>query len=196
VKFVQQTFFSIWYFLNPPWDTGLSPPELLRFIDSHPPGVALDLGCGTGTNAITLAEFGWDVVGIDFAPPAIRTARKKAKRAGVEVDFRTGDVVRPPGVSGPFDLVLDIGCFHNLNDLGKKNYVSNLERLLGPNGTFLMYGMLRKDEATKGPGIRSQDIDLLNSNFLFEERQDGTERGKKPSVWLTFRRAKLDDMLL
>src|SRR5689334_21905005 len=46
--------FNLWYFRNPPWDSGISPPELLEFIQTHPAGKAIDLGCGTGTNVITL----------------------------------------------------------------------------------------------------------------------------------------------
>ena len=57
-----------------PWDTNITPPEVKEFIAAAPPGKALDLGCGTGTNAITLAQHGWQATGVDFAPKAIRTA--------------------------------------------------------------------------------------------------------------------------
>ena len=97
-----------------PWDTGVSPPELTEFIRSHAPGRALDLGCGTGTNVITLAQHGWWVTGVDFAWRAIRVARRKARRSGVEVELQVADVTRGDAVSGPYDLVLDLGCFHNL----------------------------------------------------------------------------------
>ena len=47
---MRRIFFELRYLLGDvPWDTGVSPPELLDFLDRHPPGRALDLGCGTGT---------------------------------------------------------------------------------------------------------------------------------------------------
>ena len=48
--------FTFWYYFHPPWDSGISPPELLEFIEQHPAGRAIDLGCGTGTNVVTLAQ--------------------------------------------------------------------------------------------------------------------------------------------
>jgi methylase of polypeptide subunit release factors len=67
MKIFRKLFFNLWYFRDPPWDTGISPPELIDFINSNPPGKALDIGCGTGTNAIRLAKEGWRVTGVDFA---------------------------------------------------------------------------------------------------------------------------------
>ena len=56
MNFLRRLSFLLWYFRDPPWDTNISPPELLDFINRHPPGRVLDLGCGTGTNVITLAH--------------------------------------------------------------------------------------------------------------------------------------------
>ena len=75
-----------------PWDTQITPPEVMEFIARTPPGKALDLGCGTGTNAITLARHGWQVTGVDFASKAISAARRKAAGAGLKIDFHTADV--------------------------------------------------------------------------------------------------------
>ncbi len=69
------------YYRQPRWDTGISPPELIAFLESHPASRALDLGCGTGTNAITMAGYGWQVTGVDFVGRAIRAGRRKAKAA-------------------------------------------------------------------------------------------------------------------
>ena len=75
-----------------PWDTNITPPEIMEFLSSAQPGRALDLGCGTGTNAITMTRYGWQVTGIDFSMKAIRTARRKAAQAALTIDFQMKDV--------------------------------------------------------------------------------------------------------
>ncbi len=130
MSFLRRLRFNLRYYRNPPWDTGVSPPELMDFIKGYSmgsrPGRALDLGCGTATNVITLAQHGWQVTGVDFARIAIGMARRKARRAGVKVDLRVGDVIQEGVADGAYDLVLDIGCFHSLTPEGRVAYVRNL----------------------------------------------------------------------
>lgn len=179
--------FNIWYFRRPPWDTGISPPELLAFINQHSPGKALDLGCGSGTNCITLARSGWQVTGVDFANRAIRLAKQKAKRAGLAIDLHVADVTHFQSSKAPFDLVLDIGCFHSLAPEGKKAYRENMRHLLAPEGTLLMYGFFKSPDGS-GTGFTEDDIPHLEEVLTLIDRQDGTERGTRPSVWLTFKK--------
>lgn len=142
---IRRLFFEVQYlFKSARWDTGISPPELLEFLEEHPPGRALDLGCGTGTNTITLAQLGWDPIGIDISSRAIREARLKAERASVNVHFLQGDVADLKGVEGTFDLILDIGCFHAISIASKEKYAENLSKYLGPNGFFLLYTWLEQ----------------------------------------------------
>jgi SAM-dependent methyltransferase len=178
-------FFNLWYFKNPPWDTGVSPPELLEFIRTHPPGRALDLGCGTGTNVITLAHHGWQVTGVDFARKAILAARAKTRQAGITAPLHVGDVTRLDGINGPFELILDIGCFHTLSEEGKDCYRQNLERLLAPGGTYLLYGFF-KTPGGKGIGLEETDLEKLSARFRLTRREDGTNRGDRSSAWLTY----------
>jgi cyclopropane fatty-acyl-phospholipid synthase-like methyltransferase len=157
MSLTRRIFFNFSYFRKPPWDTGISPPELLEFISSHPPGKALDLGCGTGTNAVTLAKAGWQVTGVDFARRAIQVARRKIRQAGVNVDLRVGDVTRLDDLRGPFDLILDIGCYHGLATQGKQTYRENIQRLLAPAGYYLLYAFFRPP-AENRPGLLEEDI--------------------------------------
>lgn len=179
----RKLFYYLSYLGKPPWDTGVSPPELLAFIESHLPGRALDLGCGTGTNAITLAKCGWQTVGVDFVGRAVRVARRKARLEGVQVDFRQGDVARLEGITGHFDLILDIGCFHSLTPAAKRSYIENLPGLLSPNGVFMLYGFLG-DES--GHGITPTDVEQLEQCLRLVARQEGVDRRQRASVWFTF----------
>lgn len=185
MKFFRKLFFNLWYFRNPPWDTGISPPELIEFIAATPPGVALDIGCGTGTNAIRLAKEGWKVTGVDFAPRAIWLARSKASQEGVQVDFYIADATDLKELHGPYNLILDIGCFHSLSESGMSKYIENLERLLAPGGTYLLYGFFQAGNEG-GRGFTEADLEKLGTQFRLIDRKDGTERGWRPSAWLTF----------
>jgi 2-polyprenyl-3-methyl-5-hydroxy-6-metoxy-1,4-benzoquinol methylase len=183
----RKLFFNFQYLKRPPWDTGISPPELIQFMQEHQPGRALDLGCGTGTNAIELARRGWQVTGVDFARRAIRTARSKAKSGGVHVDFHCADVSILPGISGPFDLILDIGCFHSLPPTAKLRYMSNLDRLLSASGSYMLYAFVCQTDQ-QSIGILEADINNLMEQFRLVYRKDGTERGQRASAWFIFGR--------
>ncbi len=129
-----------------PWDTGVTPPELEELIRGGqiPPGRALDIGCGTGTNAIYLAQHGFQTVGVDIASLAIVQAKYKARRAGVPVKFYAGDVLKVgmrggPAISAPIDFALDIGCLHSLAATQLQSYVDMLRRVLRVGGFYLLY---------------------------------------------------------
>jgi ubiquinone/menaquinone biosynthesis C-methylase UbiE len=186
----RRILFQYWYFGQPPWDTGISPPELLEFIQNHEPGRAIDLGCGTGTNVITLAKAGWKVTGMDFAPRAIKLARKKVEQASVQAELLTSDVTELEGINGPFDFAFDLGCFHTIPQDGKSNYLRQLNRILSPNGFWLLYGFLRSDSVPNiGPGLSEADIDRILSQLTLLSRRDGSDdHGERPSAWFLFQK--------
>jgi SAM-dependent methyltransferase len=179
--------FFWWYLRRPPWDTRLSPPELLDFIQSHPPGRALDLGCGTGTNVITLARAGWNTTGVDFIPRAIEQARRAARQAGVTVNLLVGDVLDAPRLGGPYDLILDMGCYHSLRPQDRQCYRDNLVSLLAPGGSFLLYAFITPGSAAM-PGIPQGELEALAARLPLTWRKDGSERGRRASAWLEYRK--------
>jgi SAM-dependent methyltransferase len=82
----------------------------------EPPfGPVLDLGCGSGIWAVGLARRGWRVTGVDFVPKALRRARRRARRAGVEMRLIEGDVtrLRDFDVGSGFPVLVDFGLFHD-----------------------------------------------------------------------------------
>lgn len=189
---IRKLLFNLWYFQRHPlpWDTGISPPELVDFIRQNPPGRALDLGCGTGTNVITLARHGWEANGVDFAWRAIRLARRKAREAGVQARFEVGDVTRLHKPPASFDLILDIGCFHSLSASGREAYLRQAASLLAPNGAFLLYAFIREGFSRSGSGLVEAELEEIASHMELVQRKDGSERGQRPSAWLLFRSPK------
>jgi cyclopropane fatty-acyl-phospholipid synthase-like methyltransferase len=186
---LRKLFFSYAYLRNPPWDTGISPPELLDYLAHHAPGKALDLGCGTGTNVITMAQAGWQVTGVDFVGRAISSARQKVKEADLEATLLVGDVTHLEGVGGPFDLVLDIGCLHSISPDRRRAYYQNLEHLLTPKGDYLLYAFWQDPENDSATGLSAQDLVALQVFLELVQRTDGSERGRRPSTWFHFQKA-------
>jgi cyclopropane fatty-acyl-phospholipid synthase-like methyltransferase len=184
-------FEFMYLFTNPRWDTGVSPPELLAFLRHNPPGRALDIGCGTGTNVITMAEHGWKVTGIDFSAVAVRRARSKAMKAGCEVSLLRGNALEFDDVSGSFDLILDIGCFHTLPLSAHETYASNFAKLLRPGGTFLLYTWLRSESDEEGDLPTEATIRAVFEPICPHiEIEYGTDKaGERTSAWFTMRRA-------
>ncbi len=191
---LRKLFFYLAYYRHPPWDTGISPPELMDYIETNPPGRALDVGCGSGTNAITLAGNGWQVTGVDFTASAIRAARRKAQALGVKVDFRVDDVTRLASVSGIFDLILDIGCLHGLSQRGKEDAIERIARLLAPQGVYLLYAFIAQPGGSEF-GLSMADLENLSTRFDLFKRVDGFERGERPSSWFTYRNKSGNDLI-
>ncbi len=175
-----------------PWDTRITPPEVLSFIKTTPAGRALDLGCGTGTNAITLARAGWRVTGIDFVAKAIRDAQRKARQEELDIDFRVGDVTRLDMLEGCFDYALDIGCLHSLPLERHRHYADAVARVLCPGATFMLYAWLPRTRRGKSVGIAVADVHALFApDFSNRQTIVGEESGA-PSAWYWFsRRASL-----
>jgi SAM-dependent methyltransferase len=166
-----------------PWDTHVTPPEVMEFITRTPPGKALDLGCGTGTNAITLARHGWRVTGVDFIPKAILDARVKAARSGFAIEFLVASVTDLSSLSGPFDYVLDIGCLHALKAEDRNRYAVNLSRLLRPQAWYMLYAWLPRPSGGGVVGISAEEVEsLLRANLSNVRTLTGEENGN-PSAW-------------
>jgi cyclopropane fatty-acyl-phospholipid synthase-like methyltransferase len=141
-------WWNLAYLFRPSWDRGYPPEPLTRLVESRQLGAgrAVDIGCGTGTTAVYLAQRGFDAVGIDIAPRAIARARQKASRAGVRAAFLVANITNLPSapeLEAPFDLAVDIGCFHSLGPQARDAYVRTLLRLLKPGGSYFLQAFIR-----------------------------------------------------
>jgi SAM-dependent methyltransferase len=171
-----------------PWDTQVTPPEVMEFLTQASAGRALDLGCGTGTNAITLSEHGWRVTGVDFSPKAIAAARRKAARKKLSIDFYIGDVSDLSFLAGPFDLVLDIGCLFSLKAPDREKYAAGLTAILPQGARYMLYAWLPQVRRGRRVGISAQEVSAL---FLPAFGLDKTEVGRDgegQSAWYWFTR--------
>jgi cyclopropane fatty-acyl-phospholipid synthase-like methyltransferase len=180
---LRRLFFNLWYFRRPPWDSGITPPELLEFLQSHPPGRVLDMGCGTGTNLVTLAKEGWQVMGVDFAWRAVTKARQRLKQAGCMGEVLTGDVTKVK-IEGVFDLVLDIGCYHGLPVQTRLEYQRRLLPWLVEGGNLLMYA--HQVDQPDSLGITEAEINGLGKLLKLVKRVDSQDPWGRKATWLTF----------
>ena len=134
-------FYELGYrYFRMPWDTG-PREELVELVESGRigPSRAIDLGCGTGSNAIFLAQHGFDVTAVDYAASAIEKARERAKAAGAPVTFIEDDLTDLRHVSGPFDFLVDYSVLDDLRPRGRDLYVENVLPLTHPGSRYLLY---------------------------------------------------------
>jgi SAM-dependent methyltransferase len=148
-----------------PWDTGKPDEHLVAAVESARvrPGRALEIGCGTGTNALWLAAHGFDVVGVDVAPLAIEKARAKAKGAA-NCRFEVVDFLAKDVAGGPFDFVFDRGCFHVFDDEGvRAQFAARVAAHLAAGGQWLsLIGSTEGPPRDGGPPRRSAR-DVMNA---------------------------------
>jgi cyclopropane fatty-acyl-phospholipid synthase-like methyltransferase len=127
-----------------PWDTGEVPPELTALVDGDEAlaaGSALDIGCGTGTQAVYLASLGWRVSAIDAVHQPLRRARERAAAAGVSVEWIKADVTQLENVGlapARFTLIFDRGCYHGLSSQQRASYAAGVTQPAAPGATLLM----------------------------------------------------------
>jgi SAM-dependent methyltransferase len=155
-----RVFYSIGF---TPWDghpLSASLRELVEGTDAVAPGSALDVGCGTGDSSIYLAQRGWQVTGVDFTPKALDKARAKAQAADAAVNFVHADVthLRQAGINGPFQLIVDNGCFHGMSDGDRDLYVDEMSAVAARDAQLLMIAFKRSGRIGP-PGVEQSEIE-------------------------------------
>lgn len=124
---------------TPPWDIGRPQREVVSLARSREiRGKVLDLGCGTGENALYLAGLGHDVWGVDDSTVAIQKAKAKAIERRIEATFLVWDAFDLPGLEESFDTILDSGLFHIFSDEERPLFVQSLSKVLRPDGRYFM----------------------------------------------------------
>ena len=175
-----------------PWDTGVTPPEVVGLIEGEtplPPGRALDLGCGTGNEVAYLARRGWTATGVDLVEIAVDRAMNRIEGLP-NAAVRRGDVTKlgEMALDGPFDLVLDLGCFHSLPSDGRDAYASGVGSLTVSGAVLFMFAFpARLPWSLVGTGVTPGEV---QERFAPWFDPVGRILGKRPrgAAWYRLRR--------
>ena len=147
------------------WENNDDTGPLAALVASRPAGVALDAGCGNGRQAVWLAQQGWTVVGIDGVEKPLREARARAAAAGVadRTRFIKDDVTRLAHVptDPPYDLVVDIGCFHGLRPDQQASFAAWVTRHARQDAQVVIHAVAPRS----GVGPKGIDEKTLGTTF-------------------------------
>jgi SAM-dependent methyltransferase len=147
-----------------PWDLGHPQPPVVRLAERGAfTGWVLDVGCGTGENALHLAALGLPTVGVDVAATALAEARRKAAERGVDASFLIADALRLDRLGRTFDSVLDCGLFHTLDDQERLTYVMSLAAVT--HSGAVLWGLCFSDAEPGTGGPRRVSRDELHAVF-------------------------------
>lgn len=169
---------------------------LVEFVSSGGirPTQTLEIGAGTGTNAIWLAERSFDVLGIDFAPLAVERATAKLDGRGLRCRFVTSDFLSPSPSAGPFQFAFDRGCFHVFDEPEERAlFAARVAAALAPGGLWLsLIGSTEGEPREVGPPRRSaREITLAIEPALEIVELRGAEfRGHGAKAWFCLSRRR------
>jgi SAM-dependent methyltransferase len=143
-----------------PWEKGEASPGLVDFLAAHPElpkGSVVVPGCGTGHDARTWAEAGFETWGIDLAPSAIRLSGEKTRAAGLVATFIQTDFLAkaPPK---RFDWLFEHTLFCAIDPSRRDDYVQAVLRWLKPGGQLLAVHYMIRDEQGPPFGVTQQEV--------------------------------------
>jgi len=158
------SFFSSAYLGTPPWDIGRPQGEFVRLADSGKiRGKVIDLGCGTGENAMMFASKGLSVLGVDSAPLAIAKAKVKANERGSTAEFMEADALDLPSLKRVFDTATDCGLFHTFSDRERWKFAASLGEALKPGGRYFLLCFSEREPADWGGPRRVTREEIQNT---------------------------------
>jgi SAM-dependent methyltransferase len=126
---------------TPPWDLGEAAPAFKSLLNSEnkpEPGKTAVLGCGRGYDAVLFAEFGFEVIGFDFAPTAITDSISLAQKSQITAQFLQRDIFDlKTEFPQQFDYVVEHTCFCAIPLERRTEYVQLVRSILRPNGKLI-----------------------------------------------------------
>jgi ubiquinone/menaquinone biosynthesis C-methylase UbiE len=145
----RETFESM-YAGKAPWDIDRPQKPFVEAAD-RVAGDILDVGCGTGENALFFAKRGHPVLGIDFLEYPIQEASRKAKERGMKVEFLQMDALSLAVLDRTFESVIDSGLFHVFSDEHRARYVAGPAHVTRPGGRIFLMCFSDLEPGTQGP---------------------------------------------
>ncbi len=171
-------FFEAAYESTPPWEIG-RPQEAFVALEKAGEirGSVLDVGCGTGENALFFAGRGHEVWGVDIVPAAIERAKAKVRERGIEATFRMADALDLQTLGRTFDAAIDSGLFHVFSDEERPRFAGSLAAALRPRGTYHLLCFSEKEPADWG-GPRRVTRGEIRSTFREGWRVDSIREAR------------------
>jgi SAM-dependent methyltransferase len=179
-----------------PWDTGEPEPLLVEFVTLGRvrPTRTLEIGAGTGTNSIWLAERGFYILGIDIAPRAVERATAKLNGRALPCRFAPLDFLAGAPEGGPFSFVFDRGCFHVFDEPEERGrFAAQVAAALAPGGMWLsLIGSTEGPGREVGPPRRSaQEVTLAIEPALeIVDLRSAEFRGHGAPAWFCLSRPR------
>ena len=175
------------------WFYDSNDDDLDLWLAAHAPEPLriLDVGCGSGTQAIAMARDGYHVTGIDISKTAVANARRRARKQNVSCRFLARDVLAPD-LHCRFDLVFDRGCFHCVRPDERRLYAKVIYGLLDSSGTALIKSMSDKEPGRWGPYRIDREViqsafgdyfDILNVAETVYQGLFAELRGRHPEAY-------------
>jgi SAM-dependent methyltransferase len=176
-------FYKFQYFVGlTPWERMPSLPignQAVALLEREarnrkPPfGRTLDLGCGTGFWSVHLAQRGWEVTGVDIVPKALRSARQRARGAGVDARFIEGSIVAlsTAGVGSGFRLFLDFGVVHGLTPEQVQAVGREVTAVATGDATLLMYAFSPGKRGPLPRGISRDEIEQAYDGWTVDAEE-------------------------